>query len=341
MKKLSFILPVYNVEPYLEKCIRSLRDKDMPYKDYEIIVVNDGSQDNSKKLVESLQKEIPNILLINQKNAGVSVARNRGIEVATGEYIVFIDPDDFVNQNLLNRLYKRAKDDNLDILQSGRSLVSYEGQVTHMLGYGDLESKIFDGVTAFHEKDKVYQFFDSSVGYLYKNELVKNNNIQFPIGVVHLEDGVFVRKIFTLAKRVGFENCDFYQVFERLGSASRSKIGLSEKAARGDIKSAKNLLKFTRLHQLDIEQSGFIHTSIIKYTLLPLMRALNAKNINALKNYDRMLINEGLKPLVIDFVGESEYRKYAKIYNGSLWMFSIVYLYKNLKKSIKLKINKV
>ena len=338
MKKLSFILPVYNVEPYIEKCIRSIRDKDMPYKEYEIIVINDGSPDNSKEIVKNLQKEIPNILLINQENQGVSAARNKGIDNANGEYLVFIDPDDYVNPNLLRKLYDRVKRDNLDILQSGRSLVSSDGIVRHMVGNEDIKGKIFDGISAFYQKDKEFQFFDSSVGYLYKRCLINENNIKFPVGVVHLEDGVFIRKIFTLAKRVGFENCDFYQVFLRPGSASRSEVGTSLKAVEGDIISVKNLLLFKENHQLNSSQKELINTSILKYILLPLMRAISTKDIRALSNYNKLLRNENILPANINQVSANDYLKYAKSLNKSVWLFAIQYSYDLIIKKYKSKI---
>uniref|UniRef100_UPI0030DB473E glycosyltransferase family 2 protein n=1 Tax=uncultured Imperialibacter sp. TaxID=1672639 RepID=UPI0030DB473E len=97
--KLSIIVPVYNVEEYLERCVRSLEDQDIPRSDYEIIVVNDGSPDNSKEVVERLQRELSNIILINQENQGVSMARNAGIDRASGEYLVVVDPDDYVAPN--------------------------------------------------------------------------------------------------------------------------------------------------------------------------------------------------------------------------------------------------
>ena len=299
----------------------------MLYNEYEIIVVNDGSPDNSEALVRKLQNEIPNILLINQENAGVSAARNRGIENASGEYLVFIDPDDYVNPNLLKRLYDRAKKDELEILLCGRSIVKPNGEIFHNVGYGKQENQIFNGVDAFYEKDKPFAVFDTCWGRLYKRELVTKHKINFPEGVVHLEDGVFVRKIFTLAKQVGFENCDFYQVFERPGSASRSKIGLSEKAVNGDIISVRNLLDFKKSYNLTPSQAGIINSSIIKYTLLPLMRAINAKDISSLIKYNKILINEGFNPCALEWVPKNSYLKYAKAYNRSLWLFVAAFIF--------------
>ena len=92
MKRLSIIIPMYNVERYVNKCLLSLEDQDIPMEDYEIICINDGSPDNSREVVIRLQKEFNNIILIDQENQGVSCARNAGINSACGEFVLFIDP---------------------------------------------------------------------------------------------------------------------------------------------------------------------------------------------------------------------------------------------------------
>lgn len=327
------------VEPYLDKCIRSICDQEMPVEEYEVIVVNDGSPDNSEALVRKIQQEISNIVLINQENSGVSMARNRGIEKASGEYLVFIDPDDFVNPNLLKRLYDRAKKDDLDILLSGRSTIRKNGKTIHQVGYGNRENYIFEGVQGFYEKDRPYPVYDSSVGRLYKTSFIKQNQLKFPEGVVHLEDGVFVRKVFTLAERVGFENCDFYQVYERPGSASRSEVGVSQKAVMGDIVSAKDLIRFKNSTSLNSGQLGIINSSIIKYSLLPLMRGVGAKNLKALIKNNQLIVKEGLKPLETEFVKDELYLNLAKAYNKSLWIFVISYLNELNIRRLKAKTN--
>ena len=106
--KLSIIVPAYKVEAYIEKCIRSLEDQDLPKDEYEIIVINDGSPDRCREIVEELQKEFSNIILINQENQGVSMARNNGIANAQGKYIMPIDPDDYVLPNSFGSIIKRA-----------------------------------------------------------------------------------------------------------------------------------------------------------------------------------------------------------------------------------------
>lgn len=105
---LSFIIPIYNAEKYLEECLKSLIDQDIPLTDYEIICINDGSTDNSESVIRNFQK-YTNILCINQKNAGVTSARNEGLKVAKGDFIWFIDADDFISRNILKELRESAK----------------------------------------------------------------------------------------------------------------------------------------------------------------------------------------------------------------------------------------
>ncbi len=113
MAKVSVIVPVYNVEKYLEECIESLINQTLT--DIEIICINDGSTDNSLKILEELQKKDNRIKIINQKNSGVSSARNNGIENATGEYIGFVDSDDWIDSDYYEKLYNTAKKYNSDI----------------------------------------------------------------------------------------------------------------------------------------------------------------------------------------------------------------------------------
>src|SRR5690606_24149359 len=96
MLRLSIIIPMYNVEPYIERCLSSLQDQDIPMEEYEIICINDGSPDNSREVVIRFQRQNKNIILIDQSNQGVSKARNNGINVARGKYLLFVDPDDYI-----------------------------------------------------------------------------------------------------------------------------------------------------------------------------------------------------------------------------------------------------
>lgn len=102
-KKLSIIVPVYNAEEYIEGCVNSLLKQDLSEQEYEIILINDGSTDNSPKLAQKLKEQNNNIVLLSQENKGQSVARNKGMDIAKGKYIMFVDADDKLYPNVIKR----------------------------------------------------------------------------------------------------------------------------------------------------------------------------------------------------------------------------------------------
>lgn len=114
--KLSIILPTYNVSQYIVKCIRSIENQDISKEEYELIFIDDESPDNSVEIIKEQQKIYPNIRLVSKKNGGASSARNYGIQYATGDYIWFFDPDDYIEHNVLKRLLDEAYDKKLDLL---------------------------------------------------------------------------------------------------------------------------------------------------------------------------------------------------------------------------------
>ena len=116
MKKISVIVPVYNTEEYIEKCINSITGQ--TYKNLEIIVVNDGSTDNSLNILKSLQSKDSRIRIINQENKGVSAARNTGLDNTTGEYIAFVDSDDYLEKNMYEKMLKYMGESGADLVSA-------------------------------------------------------------------------------------------------------------------------------------------------------------------------------------------------------------------------------
>ena len=113
---LSLILPVYNVEEYLGRCIESCLNQDLPKSEYEIIVVIDGSPDNSIDVAKRYQKKNKNIKIITRENGGLSAARNTGLQVASGDYVWFIDSDDAITENSLKGIYEEMTRHSLEVL---------------------------------------------------------------------------------------------------------------------------------------------------------------------------------------------------------------------------------
>ena len=107
--KLSVIIPVYNVAPYIAKCLESIYFQDVDKGDYEIIIVNDGSTDNSLSIVKKTIVNWENVKLIDQSNGGLSCARNSGLDCAIGDYVWFVDSDDWIESNSLKRIFCQSK----------------------------------------------------------------------------------------------------------------------------------------------------------------------------------------------------------------------------------------
>ena len=123
MAKVSVIVPIYNNEKYLKECLDSICNQTLT--DIEIICVNDGSEDNSLKIIEEYKQKDNRIILINQDNLGVSAARNNGIKIATGEYIGFVDSDDYIDNDFYEKLYNAAKHNDSDMAVAG--IIRFKG----------------------------------------------------------------------------------------------------------------------------------------------------------------------------------------------------------------------
>lgn len=214
MIKISIIIPVYNVEEYLEKCLDSVINQTL--KEIEIICINDGSTDNSKVILENYAKRDKRIKIFNQKNLGLSASRNKGIKYATGEYIFFIDADDWIELNTCEITYDFAKERNLDLLLFGAKHIDFEGN-TYDDNYYNLscfENK-YEG-EVFNYKTIINKLFLLDIHVwdkLFKTEVLRNNCIIFPL--INFEDNPFFYEVLLNCERVSIlKNC-FYYYFKR------------------------------------------------------------------------------------------------------------------------------
>lgn len=202
MIKLSVIIPVYNVEDYLEKCIKSVLNQ--AYSgDLEIILVNDGSTDKSPIICDRYALMDRRIKVIHKKNGGLSSARNAGIDVATGNYIAFLDSDDFWIKNTINTFIERAEKTNADILVG--NAVRYVHKESRFSTY---PNNIKDDVNIITTRDKLFNILDPGNRFqwhvwkcIYKAELIKNNKLYFKNGIL-FEDVEWLPRVFTYAKSI-------------------------------------------------------------------------------------------------------------------------------------------
>ena len=181
MPKFSIIVPVYNVESYLAKCLDSILCQS--YKDYEIIAINDGSTDNSSKILKEYVDKYDNIIVINQKNQGLSQARNNGVKEAKGEYIIFVDSDDFIEKDLLKKIN--------DSLLNNPDLVRYQiREVSDKLtDYNEESFTNLSGKDAFKKIVK-YHYVENAWSYAIKKEYYLKNKFSFKKGLLHEDFGL-------------------------------------------------------------------------------------------------------------------------------------------------------
>jgi glycosyltransferase involved in cell wall biosynthesis len=323
---------MYKVAAYVTRCIESLENQDIDKNDYEIICINDGSPDNCKELVEGLQENYTNIVLINQENQGVSMARNNGIALAKGKYILPIDPDDYVLPQTLGKLMARVENQELDVLYLGFEIFDAEGTSSWQTDYSIQEKNSYNGVEGyFASRGKEVKDPDRSWAILYRNYLLKNYAITYPKNVPYLEDGLYVAKVCVVAQKVGFSNSKFYQRTTRKGSATNSKLLYSEKAINGFILAATELKIFASSLCLNSKQKGLINHVIIKFVLLTIMPLLSFKYANRLFKVALKLRDSHFSKLDIEGVQYGEYRKFAEFYNISILHFIFYYRFKCLK----------
>ncbi len=186
MPKVSVIVPVYNVEKFLPRCLDSIINQTL--KDIEIICINDGSPDNCLSILEDYAKKDSRIRIINQENSGPSVSRNKGILMAQGEYIGFVDSDDWLDVDFYEKLYAAAQKYDADIAACGIKVYRKYSRVNYMLKYtkescvDDLERKLY--LCDVPETCNVWN-------KIYRTTFIKNNNIEFEVGINFGEDVSF------------------------------------------------------------------------------------------------------------------------------------------------------
>lgn len=224
--KISIIIPVYNVEKYLRQCLDSCLEQDIPKSEYEIIIVNDGSPDNSHVIVDEYALLYDNIRVINKKNGGLSSARNAGLSIAKGNLIWFVDSDDSIVSNSLKYIYDIFKENpQLDLLtfdynyfdDNNNPLKTFTRNLTH--------GKLYDGITLY-KNGWIYPF--SAVQfYIFRKCYLEKNSLTFKQGI-YGEDWLF-----TISSYLRVDNCYYssrklYNYFIHKGSITNSGHSLKK-----------------------------------------------------------------------------------------------------------------
>lgn len=225
--KLSIIIPVYKTEQYLHRCLSSILDQDVDKSLYEVLVVNDGSPDNSQAIIDEYCAKYDNVSCLVQTNQGQSVARNRGVELARGEYIWFVDSDDWVVSDSLVKVLSEVAY-SLDVVMISR------------VGKKSLRASSFSGTIDGGKVLLARDFEQGPVFYILKQSFVEEKELRFVPGIYH-EDSEIIPRFLYLAKKVRAISAPLYHVYENPTSTTRT---INPKKSHDLLIVAERLSKF-------------------------------------------------------------------------------------------------
>lgn len=227
---ISIIVPIYNVEDYLPRCIDSLREQE--YRDIEIILVNDGSTDKCSYICDNYAQKDSRIKVVHKINGGLSDARNAGLACASGEYIAFVDSDDWVSPYYLSELYTAMKKSNADIVECEKIITT--GKVHDEKIKKDTSTSVYGASQALHLLIEDHIFHQTVWNKLYTRKVI--GDIKFAVGKYN-EDEFWTYQIFGRADKIAYIDRTLYYYFQRPSSL----MGVGYNLRRLDAIEAKAL----------------------------------------------------------------------------------------------------
>lgn len=325
MSKISVIVPVYNVEDYIEKCIKSIVNQ--KYKNLEIIIINDGSTDKSLSICEKLQKEDSRIKIINKKNTGVADTRNIGVKKATGEYISFIDADDWINENMYLDMINAAIEYKADLVGCCEIIVNSKGNEKIVETNKKIICSGKEALDILASNDMPFQW--GMCNKLYKKALFKG--ISHP-KLDYCEDLAIIPRLLFNSKNVVHLGKAYYYVYKRPASATRS--GLSKKQLLHEMQAWDSVIDFYKNNNI----KGY-NNILYRYFTGLRWRYTQVYCINQLTNYQRKdyanIIISKIK-IISKNLNFSKLDKKAKIINiGFLNFPKIIVLLSKINMKIK------
>lgn len=215
---ISVVVPIYNVEKYLERCVDSIINQ--TYKNIEILLINDGSKDSSYEICKNAQNKDKRITTFSKENGGLSDARNYGLERAVGEYICFIDSDDYINPKMIEKLYEQIEEKNSDIAIVHYNIVN-DGEVNNQ-EITDLKENTYEynSESAIRQLFNEDSFRDFAWNKLYKKTLFEN--IRYPFGKL-MEDLGTTYLLFDNSEKISYSKLPLYYYVQREGSILNKK----------------------------------------------------------------------------------------------------------------------
>jgi len=282
MKKISIIVPVYNTEKYVGRCIESILKQ--TYSDFELIIINDGSTDNSMEVCEEYAKKDERIIVKNIENAGVANARNVAMEIMSGEYVTFVDSDDVIRKNYLQEM--------IDAINSTNSQIAFcdapECYDEDIKDFLNLDEKKDENIISSYEFNNDYDFtkklaYTAIPGTFYKNECI--SQLRFDKDIFIAEDSLFIFKALINSKRVVCVNKPLYGYFQRADSATGT--------APYDEKKFTEVKAWERISEKAQEFGGRLYTS--SKAMIGIAGFKGIKHMKFYGGYDKKLWNYCVK----------------------------------------------
>lgn len=246
MPKISIIIPVYNAEDTIERCINSILKQ--KYSDYEIILINDGSKDNSEKIILSYAEKNNSIKYISKENSGVADTRNYGIEKATGDYIIFVDSDDYVKDTIFT--------DISEYLDKGVELIKWKGVLVDETGneISKIDGPVFEETTGEDGFNKLYSkdtFIDALWVYAIKRSIFKENNFKFTTNTYHEDFGLLPLIIVKAKSMVSIEKYNYFYVQTKTSIMRGNEYQKEVKKAYDSLQQYDNINRGIKEYNID------------------------------------------------------------------------------------------
>lgn len=304
-KKISLIIPMYNVEEYLEECLDSVVNQDYGIENIEVILIDDGSSDGTLEIAKKYVRKYGFILLINSQNSGQAISRNNGIKKASGEYIAFLDSDDMLSKNNLSSLYEEAVRTDADIVVARLNSFDSKGE------YGYYSDK-------FIKERKVTNIYDSPelldcisiCSKLYKADVIKN--VEFLSNTYH-EDNSFTMTALFEAKKIAIYPEYLYLRRYREGENKSTMQKLNYKTFNDLILNFRETLK----NVVSYSNLSFLYKHMIK--------KLNNYMVTRVKKEDYKRAKKDIKKFVSEIDTSNFQKKRLEIFNGIYCFVANVY----------------
>ena len=322
MVLISIIIPAYNAERYIDRCFSSVYRDGLLENQFEIVAINDGSKDKTIELMQSWRDKHKNITIIDKENEGVSVARNVGIDAATGEYVLFLDVDDELVEGSMKKVYESLNDNkSIDMLVTRQ--IRNDGTREKIVEEPPLdEHRRYDGYEAFCKG-----FIRTNAGGgICRREFLKEYKISFPAGVRNAEDTIFFGHMQVYAKSIVYCNIPLYRINEAEASASRSndytKLAKSHVITMRAVADVKKLLKADREHKAIFD---FVVYQLLSNTIADFVGSKDLTYSDFKREVDTSVM------LPVDTVNMTMMRSKAMMMNFSVPLFYFLSWIKNRK----------